>query len=140
MFLLLAFNGFFFLHTVLFLHFCMGVVSLSSARVSYRRNAGHLRVTVACLPFLCRCGVRPVWAKESTAGTFPTMGLRAHTAAHTGKQGAFSLPETSAGSIGSTAWVPCASSLSARRSSMSRLPLLRRTTAEIPILLSAATL
>ena len=32
MFLLLAFNGFFFLHTVLFLHFCMGVVSLPSDR------------------------------------------------------------------------------------------------------------
>ena len=70
----------------------------------------------------------------------PPQPLTAHTAAHTPKHGAFSPPETSAGSIGSTAWVPCVSSLSARRSSISRFPLLRRTTAEIPILLSAATL
>ena len=70
----------------------------------------------------------------------PPQPLTAHTAAHTPKHGVFSPPETSAGSIGSTAWVPCASSLSARRSSISRFPLLRRTTAEMPILLSAATL
>ena len=75
-----------------------------------------------------------------TAGTTPPQLLTAHTAAHRGKHGAFSPPETSAGSIGSTARVPCASSLSARRSSMSRFPLLRRTTAEMPVLLSAATL
>ena len=42
------------------------------------------------------------------------------------------------GSTGSTAGTPWASSLSARRSSMSRLPLLRRTTPEMPILLSAS--
>ena len=70
----------------------------------------------------------------------PPVPLTAHTAAHGAKHGAFSPPETSTGSIGSTAWVPCASSLSARRSLMSRFPLLRRTTAEMPILLSAATL
>ena len=63
----------------------------------------------------------------------PPQPLTAHTAAYTPKHGAFSLPETSAGSIGSTAWVPCASSLSARHSSISRFPLLRRTTAEMPI-------
>ena len=74
------------------------------------------------------------------AGTHTTQLLTAHTAAYRAKHGAFSPPETSAGSIGSIAWVPCASSLSARRSSISRFPLLRRTTAEIPILLSAATL
>ena len=87
------------------------------------------------------------WARKGHGGLISSLSctcspsaLRAHTAAHRGKHGAFSPPETSAGSIGSTAWVPCASSLSARRSSMSRLPLLRRTTAEMPILLSAATL
>ena len=70
----------------------------------------------------------------------PPQPLTAHTAAYTPKHGAFSLPETSAGSIGSTAWVPCASSLSARHSSISRFPLLRRTTAEMPISLSVSTL
>ncbi len=43
-----------------------------------------------------------------------------------------------AGSTGSTAGTPWVSSLSARCSSMSRLPLLRRTTAEMPIFLSAS--
>ena len=87
------------------------------------------------------------WTRRGHGGLISSLSctrspsaLRAHTAAHRAKHGAFSLPETSAGSIGSTAWIPCAPSLSARRSSMSRLPLLRRTTAEMPILLSAATL
>ena len=52
----------------------------------------------------------------------PPQPLTAHTAAYRAKHGAFSPPETPTGSIGSTAWVPCASSLSARRSSISRLP------------------
>ena len=75
-----------------------------------------------------------------SACTPPPRPQTVHTAAHRGKHGAFSLPETSTGSIGSTVRASCVSSLSARRSSMSRFPLLRRTTAEMPILLSAATL
>ena len=83
---------------------CMGVVSLPSVRDSCRRNAGRPRVTAAYLPFLCRLGICPVRAEHlPSAGTFPCAVLRAHTAAHTGKHGAFSPPETSTGSIGSTA-------------------------------------
>ena len=67
-----GFKGFFSLHTVLFWHFCMGVVSLPSARVSCRQNAGRPRVTVACLPFLCHCGVRPAWAE------YPLVGYTRH--------------------------------------------------------------
>ena len=61
--------------------------------------------------------------------------------------GVYSLPpetarksphSASTGSIGSTAGTPWVSSLSARRSSMSCFPLLRRTTAEMPIFLSAS--
>ena len=44
----------------------------------------------------------------------------------------------SAGSTGSTAGTPWVSSLSARCSSISRFPLLRRITTEMPILLSAS--
>ena len=132
-------RDFFSLHTALFRHSCV-VVSLPSACASCCRNAGRPRVTAAYSPFLCRPGIRPVWAEYPRGGYNATHPLTAHTAAHTAKHGAFSPPETSAGSIGSTAWVPCASSLSARCSSMSRFPLLRRTTAEMPILLSAATL
>ena len=67
-----GFKGFFSLHTVLFWHFCMGVVSLPSARVSCRQNAGRPRGTVACLPFLCHCGVRPAWAE------YPLVGYTRH--------------------------------------------------------------
>ena len=45
-----------------------------------------------------------------------------------------------AGSIGTISPAPSKSTLSARRSSMSRFPLLRRTTAEIPALFRASTL
>ena len=75
-----------------------------------------------------------------SVGHTPPQPRTAHTAAHRAKHGVVSPPETPTGSIGSTARVPCASSLSARRSSMSRLPLLRRTTAEMPISLSVSTL
>ncbi len=58
------------------------------------------------LPFLCRPGIRPVWAEYPLGGTHATPALnRAHIVAHAPKHRAFSPPETSAGSIGSTAWV-----------------------------------
>ena len=92
------------LHTALFRRSCMGVISLPSACVSCCRNAGRPRVTAAYSPFLCCLGICPVRAEHlPSAGTFPCAALRAHTAAHTGKHGAFSPPETSTGSIGSTA-------------------------------------
>ena len=50
------------------------------------------------------------WARRGHGGLISSLSctrspsaLRAHTAAHRGKHGAFSLPETSTGSIGSTA-------------------------------------
>ena len=43
------------------------------------------------------------WPNSSLSCTRSPSALRAHTAAHRGKHGAFSLPETSTGSIGSTA-------------------------------------
>ena len=83
---------------------CMGVVSPPSARDSCCRNAGRPQVTAAYSPFLCRRGARPVWAEYPLSGyTRHPVPLPAHTAAHRGKHGAFSLPETSTGSIGSTA-------------------------------------
>ena len=51
---------------------CGGVVSLPSACASCCRNAGRPRVTVACLPFLCHCGVRPAWAE------YPLVGYTRH--------------------------------------------------------------
>ena len=56
------------LHTVLFWRSCMGAVSLPSACVSCCRNAGRPRVTAAYLPFLCRPGIRPVWAEDPLGG------------------------------------------------------------------------
>ena len=46
------------------------------------------------------------WLNSSLPCTLSPSALRAHTAAYTGKHGAFSPPETAAGSIGSTAWAP----------------------------------
>ena len=56
------------LHTALFRRSCMGVISLPSACVSCCRNAGRPRVTAAYLPFLCRPGIRPVWAEYPRGG------------------------------------------------------------------------
>ena len=56
------------LHTVLFRHFCVGVVSLPSACASCCRNAGRPQVTAAYSPFLCRLGICPVRAECSLGG------------------------------------------------------------------------
>ena len=56
------------LHTALFRRSCMGVVSLPSACASCCRNAGHPQVTAAYLLFLCRSGIRPVWAEDPHDG------------------------------------------------------------------------
>ena len=80
------------LHTALFRRFCkgggittLGVRFMPSKRWA-RRGHGGLISSLSC--------------------TRSPSALRAHTAAHTPKHGAVSPPETSAGSIGSTAWVP----------------------------------
>ena len=60
-----------------------GVVSLPSACVSCCRNAGRPRVTAAYLPFLCRPGIRPVWAEYPRGGyTHHSIPKRAHSGLH----------------------------------------------------------
>ena len=134
MFLHPVFEGLFPLHTVLFRHFCVGVVSLPLACASCCRNAGRPRVTVAYLPFLCRHSARPVWAEYPRRVHTPPQPRTAHTAAHTPKHGGFS------GSMVTMFSAAGSSTPSTLFRQIRRSPLLLRKDTVIPFLLRASTL
>ena len=114
----------------------------ASARKLCERRAAAVPVTrqTRCWPPPRRCfpRVAPPHAPSATSGLTRRFFFLAGVYSPHLETARKSPHNASAGSTGSTARTPWVSSLSARCSSMSRLPLLRRTTTEMPILLSAS--